>query len=86
MDCTRKERFGNCRHDQSELPFSHDEFLILSDNLNLTYIYNPLSADHTLAIHVVHKLQRWVLKMSVFLYRMRHVMGELNFWTDLMTG
>jgi hypothetical protein len=23
--------------------------------------------------------------MSVFSYRMEHVMGELNFWTDLMT-
>jgi RNase H-like domain found in reverse transcriptase len=37
---------------------SHYEFSILSDHLNLTYIYNPLSADPTLARHVVHKLQR----------------------------
>jgi hypothetical protein len=28
---------------------SHDEFSILSDHLNLTSIYNPLSADPTLA-------------------------------------
>jgi RNase H-like domain found in reverse transcriptase len=67
------------------LLLSHDEFSILSDHLNLTYIYNPLSADPTLARHVVHKLQRWALKMSVFSYRMEHVMGELNYWTDLMT-
>jgi RNase H-like domain found in reverse transcriptase len=57
---------------------SHDEFSILSDHLNLTYIYNPLSADPTLARNVVHKLQRWALKMSVFSYRMDHVMGKLN--------
>jgi RNase H-like domain found in reverse transcriptase len=63
----------------------HDEFSILSDHLNLTYINNPLSADLTLARHIVHKLQRWALKMSVFSYRMEHVMGELNYWTDLMT-
>jgi hypothetical protein len=63
----------------------HDEFSILSDHLNLTYIYNPLSADPTLARHVVHKLQRWAFKVSVFSYRMEHVMGELNYWTDLMT-
>jgi hypothetical protein len=25
------------------------------------------------------------LKMSVFSCRMEHVMGELNYWTDLMT-
>jgi spore coat polysaccharide biosynthesis protein SpsF (cytidylyltransferase family) len=30
------------------LLLSHDEFSILSDHLNLTYIYNPLSADPTL--------------------------------------
>jgi RNase H-like domain found in reverse transcriptase len=67
------------------LLLSHGEFSILSDHLNLTYIYNPLSADSTLARHVVHKLQRWALKMSVFSYRMEHVMGWLNYWTDLMT-
>jgi RNase H-like domain found in reverse transcriptase/Reverse transcriptase (RNA-dependent DNA polymerase) len=67
------------------LLLSHDEFSILSDRLNLTYIYNPLSADPTLARNVVHNLQRWELKMSMFSYRMEHVMGELNYWTDLMT-
>jgi hypothetical protein len=61
------------------------EFSILSDHLNLIYIYNPLSVDPTLARHVVHRLQRWALKMSVFAYRMEHVAGEVNFWTDLMT-
>jgi hypothetical protein len=66
------------------LLLSHDEFSILSDHLNLTYIFNPLSVDPTLARHVVHKLQRWALKMSVFSYRMEHVMGELNYWTILM--
>jgi RNase H-like domain found in reverse transcriptase len=40
------------------LLLSHDEFSILSDHLNLTHIYNPLSADPTLARHVVYKLQR----------------------------
>jgi RNase H-like domain found in reverse transcriptase len=67
------------------LLLSHDEFSILSDHLNLTYIYNPLSADPTLARHVLHKLQRWALKMSVFSYHMEHVMGNLNYRTDVMT-
>jgi RNase H-like domain found in reverse transcriptase len=31
------------------LLLSHDEFSILSDHLNLKYIYNPLSADPTFA-------------------------------------
>jgi hypothetical protein len=30
-------------------------------------------------------LQSWALKMSVFSNRMEHFMGELNYWTDLMT-
>jgi RNase H-like domain found in reverse transcriptase len=38
----------------NSLLLSHDESSILSDHLNLTHIYNPLSADHTLARHVVH--------------------------------
>jgi hypothetical protein len=87
MDSTREGRF---RFDDTVtkvdyLLLSHDEFLILSDHLNLTNIYNPLSADLTLARHVVHKLQRWALKISVFSYREEHVTGELNYWTDHMT-
>jgi RNase H-like domain found in reverse transcriptase len=67
------------------LLLGHDEFSILSDHLNLTYIYNLLLADPTLARLVVHKLQRLALKIALFSYRMEHVMGELNYWTDLMT-
>jgi RNase H-like domain found in reverse transcriptase len=67
------------------LLLSHDEFSILSGHLNLTYIYNPLPADPTLARQVVHKLQPWELKMSVFSYCMEHVVRKLNYWTDLMT-
>jgi hypothetical protein len=48
------------------LLLSHDELSIVSDHLNLTYIYNTLSVDPALARHVVQKLQRWALKMSVF--------------------
>jgi RNase H-like domain found in reverse transcriptase len=67
------------------LLLSDDELSILSYHLNLKYIYNPLSADLILARHVVHKLQRCGLKMSVFSYLIEHMMGELNYWTDLMT-
>jgi RNase H-like domain found in reverse transcriptase len=87
MDRTREGRFAivDTVTKVEYLLLSHDEFSILSDHLNLTYIHNPLSADPTLARHVVHKLQRWALKISVFSYRMEHVMGELNYWTDRTT-
>jgi hypothetical protein len=62
------------------LLLSHDEFSILSDQHSQSSLGIP-----TLALHVVHKMQRWALKMSVFSYRIEHVMGELNYWTDLMT-
>jgi RNase H-like domain found in reverse transcriptase len=67
------------------LLLSHDEFSILSDHLNITYIYNPPSIDPTLARHAIHMLQRWALRMSVFSFRMEHLMGELKYWSDLMT-
>jgi hypothetical protein len=58
---------------------SHEEFSILSGHLILACIYNSLSADPTFARHVVHKLQRWAFKMSVFSYRMENFMGELKY-------
>jgi hypothetical protein len=61
------------------LLLSHDELSTLSDHLNLSYNYNPFSADPTLARHFVHKLQLWALKMSVFSYRMEYLMGDLNY-------
>jgi hypothetical protein len=52
---------------------SLEEFSILSDHLILTFIYNSLSVDPALARHVVHKLQRWALKMFVFSYCIDHL-------------
>jgi hypothetical protein len=81
MDSTREEGFAifDTVIKMDYLWLSHDEFSILSDHLNLTYIYNPFSADPTLARHAGHKLQRWELKMSELSHRMEHVMGELNY-------
>jgi hypothetical protein len=67
------------------LLLSHDEFSILSNHLSLTYFYNPLSANPTRARHVAHTFQRWAVKMFVFSFHIEHVMGEIQYWTDLMT-
>jgi hypothetical protein len=87
MELPEKEGFAivDTVNEVDYVTLSHDEFSILSDHLNLTYIYIPLSAEPTLARNYVHKLQLWALKMSVYSYRMEHVMGKLNYWTDLMT-
>jgi Integrase zinc binding domain len=44
-----------------------------------------MSIDNTTARHVLHKLQCWALKLSVFSYRIEHVAGEFSYWMDLMT-
>jgi hypothetical protein len=54
-------------------------------NLIFGTLHNSLSADPNFARHVVKKFQRWEPKMSEFSYRKEHVMGELNYWTDLTT-
>lgn len=61
------------------------QFRIFTDHLNLKYIYNPHSVDSSLARHVVHKLQRWALFLSVYNYVIEHIAGELNSWADLLT-
>jgi RNase H-like domain found in reverse transcriptase/Reverse transcriptase (RNA-dependent DNA polymerase)/Integrase zinc binding domain/Chromo (CHRromatin Organisation MOdifier) domain len=67
------------------LLLSQELFSIFTDHRNLKFIYNPLSVDATLARHVVHKLQRWALKLSVFNYVIEHIEGVKNLWPDLLT-
>jgi hypothetical protein len=33
----------------------------------------------------VNKIQRWALKLATYNYRIEHIAGELNVWTDLLT-
>jgi hypothetical protein len=48
-------------------------------------MYAPLSLDPSLARHTVSKIQRWALKLATYNYRIGHIAGELNVWTDLLT-
>lgn len=61
------------------------QFRIFTDRLNLKYIYNPLSVDGSFSKHVVHKLQRWALKLYVHNYLIEHIDGEEYQWTDFLT-
>lgn len=69
----------------SYLLLAADQFSILSDHFNLKYMYAPLSLDPSLARHTVSKIQRWALKLATYNYRIEHIAGELNVWTDLLT-
>jgi Integrase zinc binding domain len=69
----------------SYLLLSSEQFSILFDHFNLKYMYPPLSLDPSLARHTVSKIQRWALKLATYNYRIEHIAGELNVWTDLLT-
>jgi hypothetical protein len=69
----------------SYLLLASEQFSILSDHFNLKYMYAPLSLAPSLARHTVSKIQRWALKLATYNYRMEHIAGELNLWTDLLT-
>jgi hypothetical protein len=69
----------------SYLLLAFEQFSILSDHFNLKHMYAPLSLDPSLARHAVSKIQRWALKLATYNYRIEHIAGELNVWTDLLT-
>jgi RNase H-like domain found in reverse transcriptase len=69
----------------SYLLLAAEQFSILFDHFNLKFMYAPLSLDHSLARHTVSKIQRWALKLATYNYRIEHIAGELNVWTDLLT-
>jgi hypothetical protein len=48
-------------------------------------MFASLSLDPSLARHTVSKIQRWVLKLATYNYRIEHIAGDLNVWTDLLT-
>jgi hypothetical protein len=66
----------------SYLLLASEQFSILSDHFNLKYMYAPLSLDPSLARHTVSKIQLWALKPATYNYRIEHIAGEINVWTD----
>jgi hypothetical protein len=69
----------------SYLILASEQFSILSDHFNLKYMYAPLYLDPSLARHTVSKIRRWALKLATYNYRIEHIAGELNVWTELLT-
>ncbi len=43
----------------------------------------PFNAD--VARHIVHKTQRWALRLAEFNITVEHIPGELNTWADFLT-
>ncbi|MEN9639683.1 MAG: hypothetical protein RLZZ262_1552, partial [Bacteroidota bacterium] len=57
-------------------------FIILTDHRNLIFSYKP---DSTKRVHVQAKIDRWGLKLNGYRYRIEHVAGVSNLWSDLLS-
>ena len=62
-----------------------DGFLLFTDHKNLTFIYNPLSVNGSIAKHVLSKIQRWAMTISSFMFEIVHIAGDDNVWADLLS-
>ncbi len=61
------------------------EFSIFTDHKNILYMFNPTHQQPNVARHVVHKVQRWAIRLSEFDFVVEHIPGEDNTWADMLT-
>lgn len=46
---------------------------------------SPIRFNANVARHIVHKVQRWALRLSEFDFTIEHIPGEHNVWADILT-
>ena len=61
------------------------EFSLFTDHKNLLFMLNPSRFNSNVARHVVHKVQRWALRLAEFNFNIEHIPGESNLWADMLT-
>lgn len=61
------------------------EFSIFTDHKNLLYMLSPTRFSSNVARHVVHKVQRWAIRLAEFNFVVEHIPGEDNVWADILT-
>ena len=61
------------------------EFSLSTDRKNLLFMLNPSRFNLNVARHVVHKVQRWALRLAEFNFTIEHIPGESNLWADMLT-
>lgn len=61
------------------------EFSLFTDHKNILYMLSPSRFDTNVARHIVHKTQRWALRLAEFSYTVEHIPGESNLWADMLT-
>jgi len=60
-------------------------FSLFTDHKNILYMLSPTRYNANVARHVVHKTQRWALRLSEFNFTVEHIAGEDNLWADILT-
>ena len=60
-------------------------FSIFTDHKNMVYMLSPSRFQGTVARHVVHKVQRWAIRLAEFNFTVEHIPGEKNVWADILT-
>lgn len=46
---------------------------------------SPTRFNTKVVRHVVHKVQRWTIRLAEFNHTVQHIPGEDNVWVDLLT-
>lgn len=61
------------------------EFSLFTDHKNMIFMLSPTRFNTNAARHVVHKVQRWAIRLSEFSFTIEHIPGESNVWADILT-
>ena len=61
------------------------EFSLFTDHKNILYMLSPVRFNANVARHIVHKTQRWAMRLSEFNFTIEHIPGENNIWADILT-
>ncbi len=69
--------------------FSHmlpacGELSLFTDHKNILDTFSPTRFNANVARHIVHKTQRWDLRLAEFNFTVEHVPGAFNTWADLL--
>lgn len=62
-----------------------EDFSLFTDHKNILYMMSPTRFNANVARHIVHKVQRWALRLSEFNFTIEHIPGEQNLWADFLT-
>ncbi len=58
---------------------------MFTDHKNILYMLSPTRFNANVARHIVHKTQRWALRLAEFNFTVEHILGAFNTWADLLT-